>query len=396
MQEEISEFYPPVLFSHSPVYHTWVKLFASDVYTLRTVKGFEDGPAFFWLNHPIRWVHLLGVVVAVERHEKRDFVSLDDASGRIAELVLKEDKHRQLVPEVPDAAGPLEIGTCIRVRGTFLRFRGRRQIQVVKLEVINDPNIEIIGWEERIRLKQEVLSKVWIIDSDVKRKAIQSFLQKHNKQSMITYGGISLGKSTTFKEMRVHEYTMQNLERFLLKRIVENGFREFTISILRVDAEIEYATNCIVMQERRKNELSYGDTTNTTDVMSISSNTGWSQSIEICRTIRKCLRKLVDDGLILSIDRDGDVYATVGEWNLRRLIRRCCRDALHKWRFLKQQNLAKEQLVITNKGIWIKIRNYSDEWSSVNKTLVIDIIEKVMPTLSGWYYAGKGKWILDK
>ncbi|KAG5517920.1 hypothetical protein PMAC_000375 [Pneumocystis sp. 'macacae'] len=405
--EEASEFYPPFLFHHSPVYHTWVKLFASDVYTLRVIEGFEDGPTLFWLNHPIRWVHLMGVVVAMERYEKRDFVAsnmltVDDASGQIAELILKEDKHRQLIPEMPDAEGLLEIGTRIRVRGTFIRFHGRRQIRVIKLgtkkrNVINDPNIEVMGWEERLRLKQEVLSKAWFVDLNTKRSVIQSFLSKHNGGSAMMYGNVLLGEVISFKKMEEDEYTMRNLERLILSRVVKNNLREFTMSILRVDAEIEYAAKCVVIRTRQTSELDTVDGKNTIYVSDVLSGVEWSQSIEICRTIRNCLRRLVDNGLILLIDRTAGVYATLGDWNLRRLIRRCCREALYKWKYLKKRDLAKEKLIITNKDIWLEIRNHGDEWRLVNKTLVTNIIIKVMFTLSGWYYAGKEDyWVLEE
>ncbi|KAG5437571.1 hypothetical protein PCK2_001000, partial [Pneumocystis canis] len=329
-------FYPPILFKYSPVYHTWVKLFASDVYTLLTVKGFEDGPALFWLNHPIRWVHLLGVVVAMEKREEKDLIILDDASGRIIELVLKEDQHRQLVPEISDTPGLLEIGTRIKVRGTFSRFRGRRQIRVIKLETVHDSNVEVAGWEERLRLKRDVLSKVWTVDSQLKQTAIQSTRRKHEKRWIILRG-LSKHSYISFRHMGMEEYTMQNFERLLLHRLVETDLHEFTISILRLDAEVEFAANCIASKIPKQEEA-----------LGKMNRAHFSQSTEVCRTIRNCLRKLIKDGMILCVDQDKEVYATLGEWNLRKLIRKCCREALYQWKLSKQQNLIKEKVIITN------------------------------------------------
>ncbi|KAG4301669.1 hypothetical protein PCANB_001879 [Pneumocystis canis] len=383
MQHE-SEFYPPVLFKYSPVYHTWVKLFASDVYTLRAIKGFEDGPALFWLNHPIRWVHLLGVVVAMEKREKKDLIALDDASGRIIELVLKEDQHRQLVPELSDTPGLLEIGTRIKVRGTFFRSHGRRQIRVIKLETVHDPNVEVAGWEERLRLKRDVLSKVWRVDSELKQTAIQSTSRKHEKLWTILRG-LSKHTYVSFRNIGVEDHTIQNFERLLLYRLVETDLHEFTISILRLDAEIEFAANCVVSKALKQEEA-----------LGKMNGIRLSQSTEVCRTIRNCLQKLIENGLILCIDQNSGVYSTLGEWNLQKLIRKCCREALYQWKLLKQQNLIKEKVIITNRDIWLKIRNHNNEWHLINKRLTTNIIEKVMSTLSGWYYAGKGQWILDK
>lgn len=379
--EEGSEFYPPILFQYSPVYHTWVKLFVKDVYTLKVVEGFEDSPALFWLNHPIRWVHLLGVVVAVEKREKRDFIALDDSSGRIIELILKERQHRRLISTFPEENSLLEIGMRIRVRGTFSRFRELRRISVIKLDVIDDPNLEISGWEERIRLKQEVLSKVWIIDSDVKTTTIEAYLKMYDRKRI--QGLSRYAPSKSFKMIKTSEHTIENLKGLILNRLQENEYQEFTLSILRIDTEIEYAANCIVTKARTEAETS-------------EKQVAWSQSTEVCRLLANCLTKLANQGLILCIDKDRGIYATIGEWNLRRIIRKCCREALHDWRLMKRQNLTREKAIITSRNVWLKVRDSGDEWQLVDKRLIANIMAKVMPTLSGWRSVGKNKWVLDK
>ncbi|EMR09960.1 hypothetical protein PNEG_01718 [Pneumocystis murina B123] len=374
-----SEFYPPILFQYSPVYHTWVKLFVKDVYTLKVVEGFEDSPALFWLNHPIRWVHLFGVVVGLEKREKGDFVSLDDSSGRIIELILKERHHRHLIPAFPEENGLLDIGMRIKVRGTLSRLHGSRRISVIKLDVIHDPNIEILGWEERIRLKQEVLSKVWIIDSDLKTATIKAYLKMYNRS--ITQG-VSKYSDYSFKILKSGEHTMQNLKRLVLNQLKENEYREFTISILRTDTEIEFAANCLATKIR----IEMGELENTIV---------WSQSTEVCRLLMNCISELVNQGLIICVNGNQGVYVTIGEWNLSRTIRKCCRESLHKWRLAKHSS-DNEKAIITTREVWQKVRRIGDEWKAVDKRLVTNIMAKVMPTLSGWRLLGKGKWILDK
>lgn len=82
-------YYPRYLFSQSPVYNQYSKLTAVDIFALRTIPGYEGKSSFgksvlkpswltnfvlgqniyFHLNHPIRWVRLVGIVVSFEEYD---------------------------------------------------------------------------------------------------------------------------------------------------------------------------------------------------------------------------------------------------------------------------------------------------------------------------------------
>lgn len=77
------EFYPRNLWQHSAVYNSFVKLFSKDIHSLqhvpsegRTYRGRlmidSSDSTHFWLNHPIRWVQVVGIVVAVTQKEEHD------------------------------------------------------------------------------------------------------------------------------------------------------------------------------------------------------------------------------------------------------------------------------------------------------------------------------------
>lgn len=175
---------------------------------------------------------------------------------------------------------------------------------------------------------------------------------------------------------------MQNLKRLVLNQIEENKYREFTISILRTDTEIEFAANCLATKIR----LEMGE---------LENSKIWSQSTEVCRLLMNCISELVNQGLILCVDGDQGVYASIGEWNLSRTIRKCCRESLHKWRLTKHSS-GNEKAIITSRDVWQKVRRIGDEWKAVDKRLITSIMTEVMPTLSGWRLVGKGRWVLDK
>jgi hypothetical protein len=82
------EFYSRELWQHSPVYNSFAKLFIKDIHSLRHIP--REGPPLpssfhsdivdgadsvrFWLNHPIRWVQVVGIIVALTQKEKIDVI----------------------------------------------------------------------------------------------------------------------------------------------------------------------------------------------------------------------------------------------------------------------------------------------------------------------------------
>ncbi len=76
---EAYEYYAPIYYELSACYTSWVKLFAADVHRLKIESSahfaFKQQPAMahvrvrYWLNHPIAWVQLVGIVVSVDERE---------------------------------------------------------------------------------------------------------------------------------------------------------------------------------------------------------------------------------------------------------------------------------------------------------------------------------------
>src|SRR5271156_4793134 len=111
------EFYSRDLWQHSPVYNTFAKLFIKDIHSLRHIPLEGLPPSLhlnsnildagdsvrFWLNHPIRWVQVVGIIVALTQKEKLDVIlrtnqvdslltEVDDSSGETIELVVQQDE----------------------------------------------------------------------------------------------------------------------------------------------------------------------------------------------------------------------------------------------------------------------------------------------------------------
>lgn len=180
-------FYPAYCFKASPTYFAWIKLTAFDIHnTLHTNSAFEGQNLYFYLNHPIQFVYLVGVVVSYEDfHEKRWLLIIDDSSGATIEVSCPKPEEKAdgnpdqaskdgseldgiRLAEVQARANTIasiDVGSVISVRGKVGTFRDTRQIHLERVAIVPDTNAELKFVEQRTKLRVEVLSKPWIVSS---------------------------------------------------------------------------------------------------------------------------------------------------------------------------------------------------------------------------------------
>ncbi len=195
-------FYPAYCFPLSPTHNTWARLTAAQVHALCERTGFEGTyilsfspslsshiytspptpiptarrakpsnlyPArplgqnlFFHLNHPIKWIRLVGVIVALDLYPTRWIALLDDSSGATIEITCArrapapapttrnvnapsraDDATVRSEFEAPgkgvtamgrdvDLSG-VDVGTVVKVKGGVGSFREVRQMQLERI-----------------------------------------------------------------------------------------------------------------------------------------------------------------------------------------------------------------------------------------------------------------------
>lgn len=158
-------FYNAYCFDLSPTYNAWVKLTAADVHALQEREGFEwrksdarvEGQipsVYFYLNHPIQWVCLVGVVVAFDAYGYRFIIILDDSSGANIEITCGRAKEQNADTQLDapsttanisssmtgktaqgntvDLTG-VDVGSVIKIKGSIGTFRETRQIHLERL-----------------------------------------------------------------------------------------------------------------------------------------------------------------------------------------------------------------------------------------------------------------------
>lgn len=157
---------------------------------------------FFHLNHPIQWVRVAGVVVAVDEYPGRRIYTLDDSSGACIECTIEVPRTDTAVAAAvvaiagraglagtakaqpkdiistsaagapPKATVPAEVdvGTVIDVKGGLALFRGYKQIKILKATVLCSTEHEVAFWEKVEQFRRDVLEKPWrLTDREVRR-----------------------------------------------------------------------------------------------------------------------------------------------------------------------------------------------------------------------------------
>ena len=113
---------------------------------------------YFHLNHPIKWIRLVGVIVAFDEFPQRWIMVLDDNSGAVIEVTCGRppSQHKTTSPSdynIPSAgvAEPsislegvtstgrpidlngIDIGTVVKVKGKIGSFRGDKQMHLERI-----------------------------------------------------------------------------------------------------------------------------------------------------------------------------------------------------------------------------------------------------------------------
>ncbi|KAL5328807.1 hypothetical protein ACEPPN_002315 [Leptodophora sp. 'Broadleaf-Isolate-01'] len=235
--------YPDYCHSLSPTIGKWCPLLATDVHRLKTVGMFSDERALYHLdNHPVKWVRITGVVVAVDEFKGKRVYTVDDSSGmciectaiapppppttdaptlpphlnQIASLMhvhtttkkpaddkTKGDgkmsglkgKEGKVVPSVLSPAVPWEevdVGTVVKVKGRVNNYWNTIQLEVIKIEVLRCTDQEVRCWNEVAAFKREVVNRPWVVSEEEEercRKARERELRHARKGRVERKGG---------------------------------------------------------------------------------------------------------------------------------------------------------------------------------------------------------------
>lgn len=226
-------FYPAYCFQASDTYTKWVKLTARDIHSaLKPHEKYTDvatdgrergGLLLFYLNHPIQFVQVVGVVVVFEDYfEKLWLFTVDDSSGATLDVCYpkpeKKDNERvggfgshvnktstrgvgdqqaantsqkgKLSDETEDpetvaqrslhaTIARLDIGVVVQVKGIITTFRTVRQLQLIRLSIVPTTSHELSLISSRSQFLSSTLSRPWVLSSRRQKALLQEAQGEH-------------------------------------------------------------------------------------------------------------------------------------------------------------------------------------------------------------------------
>ncbi len=154
---------------------------------------------FFSLNHPVIWVRIVGVVVAIDEFDcqrgLRRVYTVDDSTGECIECSMElpkppkpaaqgeeatgdlssKDATRAIATTppastTPDALAGIDVGAVVDVKGRVKLFRDRKQINIQNMLHVVSTAQEVQFWNKIAEFRREVLGRPWTLDKrDVRR-----------------------------------------------------------------------------------------------------------------------------------------------------------------------------------------------------------------------------------
>lgn len=181
-------------------------------------------------NHPIKWVRITGVIIAVDEFFARRVYTVDDSSGVCIECTcpapapapgpldrasgqLASAPARPVLrvhtdagtapsteaPQVPWA--DMDVGTVVKIKGKPGTFRGVKQVEVIKVEVLRSTDQEVRCWNEVLAFRQEVLRVPWVVSP----KEEDGFRKRAEREKRYKSGSRKHGKRKVEKDSGVGE-----------------------------------------------------------------------------------------------------------------------------------------------------------------------------------------------
>ncbi|RDW88813.1 hypothetical protein BP6252_00845 [Coleophoma cylindrospora] len=207
--------YPVYCHELSPTIGKWCPLRATDVHRVQAVGMVLDGkPLYHFGNHPIKWVRITGVIVAVDVFYQRRVYTVDDSSGECIECTCEtpppssktlealegsnnqERKVQANNPNKPESsttgqappakvymqiADDIDVGSVVKVKGLVTDFRGMKQIEMRSIVPMKGTQEEVRCWNQIVDFRKDILDKPWIVEPAMEEKMKRRSLRPRHR-----------------------------------------------------------------------------------------------------------------------------------------------------------------------------------------------------------------------
>ncbi|KAH7027912.1 uncharacterized protein B0I36DRAFT_145078 [Microdochium trichocladiopsis] len=202
--EESCVYYPQYCFHLSRTIDQWCPLRIVDIHDLHAQDAHKALGIFFLSNHPIVWVRIAGVIVAVDYYYGRFVYTIDDSSGKCIECALdapsrpardaakqgetsdqtgNSDPTETILPGfAAPPASEYDVGMVVIIKGSVQIFRDQKQMKIHKIQVVRSTEEEVQFWNKIASFRQEFLVKPWELSSEELRKCRKEYLKDQHRQ----------------------------------------------------------------------------------------------------------------------------------------------------------------------------------------------------------------------
>ncbi|KAF3359712.1 Multidrug resistance protein 2 [Verticillium dahliae VDG1] len=186
MTSASTDLYPQYCFHLSPTFDQWCLLTAATIHALDTHNEYEGQGLFFHRNLPVKWVRLVGVVVAIDDVYNRRIFTIDDSSGACIECNVAVKVIPAVLPTFGDkdplAYAPrrleflqpgcddVDVGAVVDIKGSVALFRDEKTVKIQKVKTVRSTAQEIALWEKRDNFMRDVLGVPWVVDEKQMRR----------------------------------------------------------------------------------------------------------------------------------------------------------------------------------------------------------------------------------
>ncbi|RUS30249.1 hypothetical protein BC938DRAFT_479659 [Jimgerdemannia flammicorona] len=190
---------------------------------------------FFYGNHPIRYVEIMGIIRSIDRTSNLVVYSVDDGSATIP------CAHWQNVSPL------LELGTLVRMSGKVGQWRDQWQITVYNIDAIDDLNTEMLHWLEILSLKRAVYDKPFVLPPAMQEKATEL------EQSLsVTDLADDVGKARfDFDALDPSETNEAAFKQAIMQHVEDSGMTEFLYTAMRSSPEMENRAKKVLLYQVR-------------------------------------------------------------------------------------------------------------------------------------------------
>lgn len=291
----------PQVWGLDSVFWIEVKLFIGDI--VRSVtKHSTITDVYFYRNHPIRNVEILGVIVGVESTGNYVGYSIDDGSGVIVclywfnqaeKFAFHKDFH--------------EIGDIVRVIGKLGEWRDAKRIHIQSIVKQNDPNIEYLHWLEIMHLKQYVYDRQFVVPPKVLGMRHLTNLRRGEADEEVVYKKGELFEKQ-WKEIADKEEAPSAES---LRTLIQTYLQSYELTsisftdLCKIPKLEEYALKVVVHDEGTEMDVD-NDNDNEYEV-----DYGKKRKRMVAALWRDCVEKLVLAGFMFKSDYVQNVYTLI-------------------------------------------------------------------------------------